>query len=126
GYGPGLLMPLVLVPIIGPEPVVPVMSLSGLFTNISRVIAFRASFEPRVALLVAACAAPLCVLGAWGYTLMGGRTVTLLLGAARRLHRQAPRRQPLAARAYRHPRCRGGARRHHPPRAGSARLTAAA
>jgi len=40
GYGTGALMPLVLVPIVGAEPVVPILSLSALFTNSSRVAAF--------------------------------------------------------------------------------------
>ena len=40
GYGTGALMPLVLVPIVGAEPVVPILSLSALFTNTSRVAAF--------------------------------------------------------------------------------------
>ena len=35
GYGTGALMPLVLVPIVGAEPVVPIISLSALFTNTS-------------------------------------------------------------------------------------------
>ena len=40
GYGTGALMPLVLVPIIGPEPVVPIIAISGLLTNSGRVFAF--------------------------------------------------------------------------------------
>ena len=39
GYGTGLLMPLVLVPIIGPAAVVPVISVSALFTNSGRILA---------------------------------------------------------------------------------------
>ena len=41
GYGTGALMPLVLVPIVGAEPVVPIIAISALFTNTSRAIAFR-------------------------------------------------------------------------------------
>lgn len=41
GYGTGLLLPLVLVPIVGAESAVPVMALAALFTNTSRAIAFR-------------------------------------------------------------------------------------
>ena len=40
GYGTGALMPLVLVPILGPEPVVPIIAISGLLTNSGRVFAF--------------------------------------------------------------------------------------
>ena len=36
GYGTGALMPLVLVPIVGAEPVVPIIAISALFTNTSR------------------------------------------------------------------------------------------
>ena len=38
GYGTGALMPLVLVPIVGAEPVVPIIAISALFTNTSRVV----------------------------------------------------------------------------------------
>lgn len=41
GYGTGLLLPLVLVPIVGAQAAVPVMALAALFTNTSRAIAFR-------------------------------------------------------------------------------------
>ena len=40
GYGTGALMPLVLVPIVGPGPVVPIIALAGLLTNSGRVFAF--------------------------------------------------------------------------------------
>ena len=35
GYGTGALMPLVLVPLIGAEPVVPIIAISAVFTNLS-------------------------------------------------------------------------------------------
>ena len=41
GYGTGALMPLVLVPLIGAEPVVPIIAISAVFTNLSRVTAYR-------------------------------------------------------------------------------------
>jgi len=81
GYGTGLLLPLVLVPIIGAEAVVPVITVSAILTNLGRVIAFRAKFEPRTALLVMITALPTCLLGAWGYTRLGGRGASLLIGA---------------------------------------------
>src|SRR5262245_63187288 len=73
GYGTGALMPLVLVPIVGPEPVVPIIALSALFTNTSRAAAFRAVIDWRRAAIVLAAATPTCVLGAWGYTALSGR-----------------------------------------------------
>src|SRR5262249_38332420 len=52
GYGTGALMPLVLVPIVGPEPVVPIIALSALFTNASRAIAFHTAVNWRRAAIV--------------------------------------------------------------------------
>lgn len=80
GYGTGLLMPLVLVPIIGAQAVVPVIGLSALFTNGSRLFAYRDVFEPRKAAIVAAAALPFCMLSAYGYTRLSGRGATLLIG----------------------------------------------
>jgi uncharacterized membrane protein YfcA len=80
GYGTGALMPLVLVPIVGPEPVVPIIAISGTLTNMSRVLAFRGSIDWRRARLVALAAVPTCMLGAWGYTLLSGPGAMLLIG----------------------------------------------
>jgi hypothetical protein len=33
GYGTGALMPLVLVPLVGPEPIVPIIAISAMFSN---------------------------------------------------------------------------------------------
>ena len=41
GYGTGPLMPLVLVPMVGAEPVVPIIAISSMFTNTARLSAFR-------------------------------------------------------------------------------------
>jgi uncharacterized membrane protein YfcA len=80
GYGTGLLMPLVLVPILGPEPVVPVMGLAALMINASRVAAFRVAIDWRRSLVVLLTAVPACVLGAWFYTRLGARGVLLVIG----------------------------------------------
>ena len=80
GYGTGALMPLVLVPIVGAEPVVPIIALSALLTNASRTIVFRQFVDWRRAGIVVAAAIPTCVLGAWGYTLLTGRGAMLVIG----------------------------------------------
>jgi uncharacterized membrane protein YfcA len=80
GYGTGLLMPLVLVPIIGAEPVVPIIGLSALFTNASRIMAFRKDLDIRRALLVGSMALPTCLLGAYGYTFLSSRGATITIG----------------------------------------------
>jgi uncharacterized membrane protein YfcA len=81
GYGTGALMPLVLVPIVGAEPVVPILSLSALFTNTSRAAAFRHLVDRQRALIVLAAAVPTCALGAWGYTMLTGAGAALVIGA---------------------------------------------
>jgi uncharacterized membrane protein YfcA len=81
GYGTGALMPLVLVPMIGAEPVVPILSISALLTNTSRATAFWSFVDGRRALIVLIAAVPTCVLGAWGYTMLTGKGAALVIGA---------------------------------------------
>jgi uncharacterized membrane protein YfcA len=80
GYGTGAMMPLVLVPIVGPEPVVPIIAISALLTNASRAIAFRAAINWRCVGTVLVAAVPTCILGAWGYTRLSGSGVLILIG----------------------------------------------
>ena len=80
GYGTGALMPLVLVPIVGAEPVVPIIALAGLFTNVGRAAAFRQWVDRPRTLIVCACAVPTAVLGAWFYTTLTGKGALLVIG----------------------------------------------
>jgi uncharacterized protein len=70
GYGTGALMPLVLVPIVGAEPVVPIIAISAIITNVSRALAFRRAIDRRRVVLVVVAAIPTCILGTWAYTLL--------------------------------------------------------
>jgi uncharacterized membrane protein YfcA len=81
GYGTGLLLPLVLVPIVGPEPVVPIMSIAAFLINASRVAAFRVAIDWRRTWLVLATAVPACILGAWFYTWLSAAGTQLVIGA---------------------------------------------
>jgi uncharacterized membrane protein YfcA len=81
GYGTGALMPLVLVPIVGAEPVVPIIALSALATNAGRVAAYRHAIEGRRAVIVILCAVPTCALGAFGYTRLTSMGAMLVIGA---------------------------------------------
>src|SRR6476646_4855394 len=81
GYGTGALMPLVLVPLVGAEPVVPIIAISALLTNTSRATAFINFIDRKRAVIVLACAIPTCVLGAWGYTHLTGRGASLVIGS---------------------------------------------
>jgi uncharacterized protein len=81
GYGTGALMPLVLVPIVGAEPVVPIIAISALFTNFSRAAAFSKAADFRRAWIVVVAALPTCALGAWGYTTLTGKGALLVIGS---------------------------------------------
>jgi uncharacterized membrane protein YfcA len=81
GYGTGALMPLVLVPLVGAEPVVPIIAVSAMFTNSSRVFAFSKYADWRRAGIVLAAAIPTCVLGAWGYTKLSNAGAALVIGS---------------------------------------------
>jgi uncharacterized membrane protein YfcA len=81
GYGTGALMPLVLVPLIGAEPVVPIIAISSLFTNFSRAAAYLRYVDRRRTLIVIAAAALTTALGAYGYTRLTGAGAALVIGA---------------------------------------------
>jgi uncharacterized membrane protein YfcA len=81
GYGTGALMPLILVPMVGAAPVVPIIAISAMFSNTARVLAFRQLLEPRRAAIALVAALPTCALGAWLYTLLTGRGAALVIGS---------------------------------------------
>ena len=81
GYGTGALMPLVLVPVLGPEPVVPIIAISALFNNTWRAIAFKNLIDWRRAMLVAGLATPTCIVIAYGHSLLTGKGAVLVTGA---------------------------------------------
>ena len=81
GYGTGALMPLVLVPLIGAEPVVPIIAISSIFTNFSRATAYFRYVDRRRALIVIAAAALTTALGAYGYTRLTNAGAALVIGA---------------------------------------------
>jgi uncharacterized protein len=82
GYGTGALMPLILVPIVGATPVVPIIAITAMFTNTARVAVFRRALDPRRALIALVAALPTCVLGAWLYTLLTGRGAAFVIGSS--------------------------------------------
>src|ERR1700710_1470118 len=81
GYGTGALMPLVLVPLIGAEPAVPIIAISSIFTNISRFVAYFRYADRRRALIVISAAALTTALGAYGYTRLSGAGAALVIGS---------------------------------------------
>ena len=80
GYGTGALMPLVLVPMIGAEPVVPIIAISSIFTNFSRFTAYLRYTDGRRALIVICSAALTTALGAYGYTRLTSAGAAVVIG----------------------------------------------
>ena len=97
GYGTGALMPLVLVPMIGAEPVVPIIAISAIFTNLSRVTAYRRYADGRRASIVILASAMTTALGAYGYTRLTSAGAAVVIGtmliASVPLRRLASRRK---------------------------------
>src|SRR5262245_663890 len=81
GYGTGALMPLVLVPLVGAEPVVPIIAISALITNTSRAMAFRQRIDFRRSVIVLIASLPFCVVTAYGYTKLTSAGAMLVIGA---------------------------------------------
>ncbi|WP_342712937.1 sulfite exporter TauE/SafE family protein [Bradyrhizobium sp. B124] len=81
GYGTGALMPLVLVPMVGAEPVVPIIAISSIFTNSSRFVAFVRFADRRKAIIVIAAALFSTALGAYGYTRLTSVGAALVIGS---------------------------------------------
>jgi uncharacterized membrane protein YfcA len=80
GYGTGALMPLVLVPMIGAEPVVPIIAISAIFSNLSRFAAYLRYVDTRRVAIVIAAATLSTVLGAYGYTRLSNAGASLVIG----------------------------------------------
>ncbi len=80
GYGTGALMPLVLVPLVGAEPVVPIIAISSIFTNLSRFVAYIRYTDGRRALIVISAAVLTTALGAYGYTRLTSAGAALVIG----------------------------------------------
>ena len=80
GYGTGALMPLVLVPLVGAEPVVPIIAISSIFTNLSRFVAYFRYADRRRGLIVVGSAALTTALGAYGYTRLTSAGAAVVIG----------------------------------------------
>lgn len=80
GYGMGLLLPLVLVPLIGAQDVVPVLGVAALMINGSRWFAFRHYLVKRTAIILIAAAAIPCFFGSYLYTMLSGPQASIVIG----------------------------------------------
>jgi uncharacterized membrane protein YfcA len=80
GYGTGLVLPVLLVPLVGVTNVIPVMAVAMLFNNGSRVVAFWRETEWIHVRRLLVLGLPMCAAGAYSYTLLSAGWVALLLG----------------------------------------------
>jgi uncharacterized membrane protein YfcA len=80
GYGTGALMPLILVPMVGAENVVPIIAIAGMLTNTGRVFAYLKQVDWRKVWIVSIGAIPPCMVTAYGYTLLTGKGAQILIG----------------------------------------------
>jgi uncharacterized membrane protein YfcA len=67
--------------LIGAEPVVPIIAISSIFTNLSRFAAYLRYVDRRRALIVISAAAFTTALGAYGYTRLTNAGAALVIGA---------------------------------------------
>jgi Sulfite exporter TauE/SafE len=72
---------MVLVPLVGAEPVVPIIAISAIFTNLSRAAAYFRYADGRRAAIVIVAAALTTALGAYGYTRLTNAGATLVIGS---------------------------------------------
>lgn len=80
GYGNSALLPLVLMPVTGPEPLVPIISIVGVFNNVARVFVFRRYIDFGRSWIVLAISLPTCVLGAYIYTKLTAPVILIIIG----------------------------------------------
>ena len=80
GQGVGLILPVFLAPVVGIANVIPVMSITALMTNLSRLAVFWREVDFPKAHRVLLGALPGALLGAYGFTWLESRWVALCLG----------------------------------------------
>ena len=80
GFGTGVILTVVLVPILGVKATVPTLALAGVVINAGRLSFYRADLDRRVALRVLVGALPLLALGAWLHARLDARPLGLAMG----------------------------------------------
>lgn len=81
GMGSGLMITLFITPIVGPQAVLPVISVVMLITNASRFWFLRGAVDLRQVALISAVAVPFAALGALLYVRLESDAIRVLLGA---------------------------------------------
>jgi uncharacterized membrane protein YfcA len=99
GQGVGLILPVFMAPVVGIANVIPVMSISALITNLSRIAVFWREVNLAKARQMLLGALPAAILGATAFTWMNARWVAIGLGGF--LILSIPLRRLLARADYR-------------------------
>ncbi len=81
GFGTGVILTAVLVPILGVKATVPTLALAGIIINSGRFWFYRADIDWRAAGRVLTGALPMLVLGTWLYSQLDARPLGLVMGA---------------------------------------------
>jgi len=81
GQGVGLILPVFVAPVVGIANVIPVMSISGMLTNLSRIAVFWRDVNFAKVRQVLLGALPAAILGATVFTWMNARWVAIGLGS---------------------------------------------
>jgi uncharacterized membrane protein YfcA len=81
GYGAGLLVTMFIAPIIGPQALIPVISVLMLINNGSRVWFYRQAMDLRTVAKIVAVALPMAWLGAQVYVRLDSAVIQTILGA---------------------------------------------
>ncbi|MDA0225819.1 MAG: sulfite exporter TauE/SafE family protein [Proteobacteria bacterium] len=79
GFGTGIVLTAVLVPLIGAKAVVPVLAVAGVIINAGRFWFYRKSVDLRAVAIVCGAALPMMALGTWIYASLDARTLTFVL-----------------------------------------------
>jgi uncharacterized membrane protein YfcA len=82
GFGTGVILAAVLVPLIGIKAVVPVLAVAGVIINAGRFWFYRRSLDRRALGTVLAASLPFLVLGTWLYSILDARAIGTILGIA--------------------------------------------
>ena len=81
GFGAGLIITPLLLPVVGVKGVVPVVGVAMIVGNLARVFVYRANIEPRVLLRMLVAILPGAVLGVWLYAILPAAILAVFIGS---------------------------------------------
>lgn len=79
GFGTGVILTAVLIPVIGVKAVLPVLTVSGVITNAARLFFYRDAIDWRMSRMVLVAALPAMLAGVWVFAVLPARALQVLL-----------------------------------------------